>query len=137
MPGGQTRAAQDACLQEGGQVISVVADSLLQHEPKENVLYLSENSYDEPFSSQRALSRNRVVHTLGRMVFVAQATLGKGGTWDGTVKNLHHGWSSVACFRDGSDACRELEQMGAFSVGLEDLSDLAALSAPEETLFDR
>ena len=134
---GADKAAQNACLNAGGTVISVVADSLLQHNPRENVLFISENSYDETFSAPRALSRNRVIHCLGRMVFVAQATLEKGGTWDGTVKNLRHGWSSVACFRDGSAAVQELEQMGAYTVGLEDLQDLTALLIPEKSLFDR
>ena len=134
---GADKAAQNACLNAGGTVISVVADSLLQHTPRENVLYISENSYDEEFTAPRALSRNRVIHCLGRMVFVAQATLEKGGTWDGSVKNLRHGWSSVACFRDGSAAMQELEQMGAYTVGLEDLQDLTALLIPEKNLFDR
>ena len=132
---GADKAAQNACLAAGGQVISVVADSLLMHRPRKNVLFLSELSFDEEFTAQRALSRNRVIHTLGRIVFVAQADLHKGGTWDGTAKNLRHNWSSVACFRDGSEASRELEQMGAFLIGMEDLADLAALQSPELTLF--
>ena len=101
------------------------------------MLYLSESGYDEAFSAHRALSRNRVIHALGRMVFVAQATLEKGGTWDGTVKNLRHGWSSVACFRDGSEAFRELEQRGAYGVDVNDLDDLSALLFSEESMFDR
>lgn len=134
---GADKAAQNACLQAGGRVISIVADSLLQHKPRENLLYLSEDGYDEAFTAHRALSRNRVIHALGRMVFVAQATQEKGGTWDGTVKNLRHGWSSVACFRDGSDAFRELEQRGAYGVDMGDLQDLTSLLISEETLFDR
>ena len=133
---GADKAAQDACLKAGGRVISVVADSLLDHRPKNNVLYLSENSYEEEFSAQRALSRNRVIHALGQIVFVAQSDLYKGGTWDGSVKNLRHGWSPVACFRDGSEASLELEQMGAYLIGKEDLKDFCALQQPENTLFD-
>jgi predicted Rossmann fold nucleotide-binding protein DprA/Smf involved in DNA uptake len=105
----------------------VVADELTGHDPSENMLYLSEEDYDAPFTAPRALSRNRVIHALGRMVFVAQADLEKGGTWDGTVKNLRFGWSSVACFRDGSEAARELEQMGAYLVNIEDLQDFGSI----------
>ena len=132
---GADKAAQNACLEAGGRVISVVADSLTIHRSKENVLYLGENSFDEEFSAQRALSRNRCIHALGRIVFVAQADFGKGGTWDGTVKNLHHGWSPVVCFRDGSEAAAELEQMGAYLIGTEDLNDFCALQKTEKTLF--
>lgn len=133
---GADRAAQDACLEAGGQVISVVADSLLDHPTREHVLYLSENGYDEAFSSQRALSRNRIIHTLGWMVFVAQSDLRRGGTWDGTARNLRQNWSVVACFRDGSPAMTELEQMGAYPIGREELQDFCALQRMETNLFD-
>lgn len=133
---GADKAAQNACLRSGGRVISVVADSLLAHKPKENTLYISENCFDEDFSARRALSRNRIIHTLGRIVFVAQSDLHKGGTWDGTAKNLRHGWSVVACFRDGSAASEELEQMGAYLVDTEDLQDFCAIQRAETTLYD-
>ena len=134
---GADKTAQNACLQSGGRVISIVADDLAKHPAQERVLYVSEDGFDEAFSAQRAISRNRCIHALGRITFVAQASLEKGGTWDGTVKNLKHGWSSVACFRDGSDASRRLEDMGAYLMGAEDLEDLSALQEPTQTLFDR
>lgn len=124
---GADRAAQEACLAAGGKVISIVADELWKHSAREAVLYLSEEDYDSPFSAQRALSRNRCIHSLGRMVFVAQSDLQKGGTWDGTAKNLHFGWSPVACFRDGSEASLELEQLGAFLIDMEDLKDFEGI----------
>ena len=132
---GADRAAQEACLRAGGRVISIVADELSGKSERRNVLYVSEEDFDAPFSAQRALSRNRCIHALGRMVFVAQADLHKGGTWDGTVKNLRFGWSNVACFRDGSEASRQLEQMGAFLVGQEDLENLCGLLDGEIRLF--
>ena len=131
---GADRAAQDACLRAGGRVISIVADRL-DHYPRRNLLYLSEEDFDEPFSAQRALSRNRSIHALGRMVFVAQSELEKGGTWSGTVKNLRFGWSPVACFRDGSEASAMLEQMGAYGIGLADLEDFGDLQIPDNLLW--
>ncbi|MBQ8835397.1 MAG: DNA-protecting protein DprA [Oscillospiraceae bacterium] len=134
---GSDRTAQNACLASGGRVISVVADELAKQPLRENVLYVSEEDFDEPFSAIRALSRNRVIHALGRMVFVAQSDLGKGGTWDGTVKNLRFGWSPVACCRDGSEASFQLEQMGAYLIEQEDIRDFGSLLQKETTLFDR
>lgn len=131
---GADRTAQEACLAAGGRVISIVADELSRQPLRRNVLYLSEEDYDEPFSAQRALSRNRSIHALGRMVFVAQSGLEKGGTWDGTVKNLRFGWSPVAVFRDGSPAATRLEQMGAYLIGTEELEDFTLLQK-EITLF--
>lgn len=124
---GADRAAQDACLEAGGRVISVVADELQKYPLTEQVLYLSEDGFDLPFSAIRALSRNRVIHTLGYLTLVAQSDLGIGGTWDGTVKNLQKNWSPVFCFRDGSPASAELEQLGATLIDAEQLRNLPAL----------
>ena len=131
---GADRTAQQACLEAGGRVISIVADELDRQPRLRNTLFLSEEDFDTPFSAQRALSRNRCIHALGRMVLVAQSDLGRGGTWDGTVKNLRFGWSTVACFRDGSESARKLEEMGAFLVGQEDLKDLSVLPEAEVRL---
>lgn len=131
---GSDKTAQTACLDAGGRVVSIVADELARQPLLQRMLYVSEDGFDETFSAQRAISRNRCIHALGRMVFVAQANLHKGGTWDGTVKNLRSGWSSVACFRDGSEASRQLEQRGAFLVGEEDLSDIKILT--EQMVLD-
>ena len=132
---GADKTAQEACLKAGGRVISIVADSLATHKERHNVLFLSEEDFEAEFSAQRALSRNRCIHALGRMVFVAQAGLQQGGTWDGTVKNLRFGWSEVACFRDGSEASIQLEQMGAYLVGAEDLKDFGTLQESEWNLL--
>lgn len=133
---GADREAQESCLSAGGRVISIVADELKKQPIRRGVLYVSEDGFDEPFSAQRALSRNRCIHAMGQIVFVAQSNLGKGGTWDGTVKNLRQRWSPVACFRDGSQASQELEQMGAFTVGVEDLADFWSLTQLQQNLWD-
>ncbi|MBR4291752.1 MAG: DNA-processing protein DprA [Oscillospiraceae bacterium] len=133
---GADRAAQESCLAAGGQVISVVADELCRQKMRENVLYVSEDGFSEAFSSIRAHSRNRVIHALGLKTFVAQSTLQTGGTWSGTVKNLQNHWSDVYCFRDGSAAMLQLEQMGAALVGMDDLGSFYDLPKTEN-LFDR
>lgn len=132
---GADRAAQNACLKAGGRVISVVADELSKQPLLERVLYLSEEDFDEPFSAQRALSRNRVIHALGEKTFVAQSSLERGGTWDGTVKNLRNHWSPVFCFDDGSKAAAQLEQMGAEMIQGAQLKDLDGLIPAESSLF--
>ena len=132
---GADSVAQQACLEAGGNVISVVADRLESHGEKCHVLYLAEEGYDIAFSAQRALSRNRVIHALGSKTFVAQSRL-VGGTWDGTVRNLHQHYSSVFCYDDGSRAAKELEQMGATCICAADLKNIAALTAGEMDIFE-
>jgi DNA processing protein len=129
---GADRVAQDACLAAGGKVICVVADELQKYPVKENILFLSEDCFDLPFSAQRALSRNRVIHTLGFITLVAQCGLGVGGTWDGTNKNLQRSWSPVFCFDDGTHGMEELVQLGATFVGMDQLTDLSALHSDIE-----
>ena len=134
---GADRTAQDACLANGGSVISVVADELERHPLREKLLYLSEDGFDEPFSAQRALSRNRVIHAMGWRTFVAQTALEMGGTWDGTAKNLRARWSDVYCFNDGSEGAEALCNLGAFPTAISELHDFASLPATEPNLFDR
>lgn len=127
---GADQQAQEACLEAGGKVISVLADSLASHAERKHVLYLSEEDYDAAFSAQRALSRNRVIHALGQMTFVAQCGYQSGGTWDGTVKNLRFGWSPVYCYADGSPAAALLTDMGAQTVYAEQLLHFRLLPKP-------
>ena len=127
---GADRTAQESCLDAGGKVICVVADELWKQPLRENVLYVSEDDFEEGFSAQRALSRNRVIHALGVVTFVAQSSFGSGGTWDGTVKNLQNHWSDVYGFDDGSDAMAELSQMGLERIGMEELDDFYGLPRP-------
>lgn len=124
---GADRTAQEACLEAGGKVICVVADALALHPLRRNMLFISEDSFDLPFSSQRAISRNRVIHSLGAMTLVAQCICGTGGTWGGTVKNLQNHWSPVFVFEDSSEAAVQLVQLGAESLQLEQVLDFRSL----------
>ena len=132
---GADQTAQRACLEAGGCVICVTAEELRTCHPDSRILYVSEDGFDCPFSALRALSRNRIIHALGSRTFVAQSTLNRGGSWDGTVKNLRFGWSPVFCFRDGRESTLALEQMGAGLVSEEDLSDFEALQSSQEKWF--
>lgn len=134
---GADRTAQNACLKAGGRVISVVADSLAKKTLQSRILYLSEEDFDGEFSAQRALRRNRIIHCLGEKVFVAQCEPKKGGTWDGTLRNLRQGWSPVFCHYDGSDGAVQLSQLGATLMRQEELADIKALQSVQYTFFGR
>ena len=129
---GADRTAQDASIAAGGSVISMLADKLTDHVPAGKVLYLSEEGFDLEFSPQRALSRNRCIHALGICAIAAQCSLGTGGTWDGSVKNLRFGWSPLYVFDDGSESARQLCEMGAGKIGLTHLKDLRSLPCPPQ-----
>ena len=132
---GADRIAQDACLEAGGSVVSVLADSLTDHPAAAKVLFLSEDGFNMGFSTPRALQRNRIIHALPQLVLVAQCAAKTGGTWDGTMRNLKQRWSNVACFDDGSEGAALLEQAGACLIGTEQLQDLSLLATPDASLF--
>ena len=125
---GADRTAQSACLEAGGRVISVVADSLRKQPLTRRVLYLSLDGFDAPFSTQRALRRNHVIHTLASLTVAAQCSLGRGGTWDGILANVKHGWTQVCMFDDGSDAAEQLQNRGVLRITTEHLRDLRELA---------
>ena len=133
---GADREAQESCLSHGGSVISIVADSLAKQPPRENVLYLSEDGYDLPFSTPRALSRNTVIHSMGVLTLVAQCRKETGGSWSGSVHNLRHHLSPLFCFDDGSDGACALLQRGATPICPEQLADLDGLRANTPNFFD-
>lgn len=123
---GTDKVAQDAALEAGGQVISIVADSLQKQPLVNNVLYLSLDEFDASFSAQRALRRNHVIHTIGGLTIAAQCSLGKGGTWDGILANLKNGWTPVCICDDGSKAVIELQNRGVCAMEMTDLENIAA-----------
>lgn len=128
---GTDQTGQNSCLRSGGQVISVVADALTAHQETKNVLWLCEDCFDAGFSAQRALSRNRLIHSLGRITLVAQSSFKTGGTWDGSVKNLRFGWTPLYCFDDGRKSTELLAQMGANLLPMDALRDFSVLGQDE------
>ncbi len=132
---GADRAAQEACLAAGGQVLCIVPDELTRHRPAPRLTYCSEDGCTLAFTNARALHRNHLIHALGERTFVAQCALRTGGTWAGTTDNLRRGLSPVFVFHDGSPAAAELAGMGAELLSKAP-SSLAELPAAPLSIFD-
>ncbi len=113
---GADLTAQEGAAALGGASVVVLPDCFLGHQKDANVLYLCQDSFDLPFTAQRALSRNHLIHALGRITLVAQSSQGRGGTWAGVQANLQHHWSPVYCYQDGSSAAQALCTQGAVSM---------------------
>ena len=130
---GADTVAQEACLEVGGSCVVFVADRLDTYTPRQNVLYVSEDGYDIPFSAARALHRNGLIHMMGEKTLVAQCTCGKGGTWQGCTENLKRGWSDLFVFDDGSEAMTALMELGA--TGVAQITGLRTLENMQTSLF--
>ena len=133
---GADQTAQESCLEYGGQVISIVSDSLQKCRARSGVLYLSEDGWNCGFSTIRAHSRNRLIHAMGEKTFVAGCSCGRGGTWSGTVQNLKHQLSPVYCYQDSSQAVSKLTEMGAQGLDIFDLTDFSALQSRDISFLD-
>ncbi len=142
---GADRTGASACLQAGGAVIEFLADNLAARLRKNGLhgrqLLLSEDGFDRPFSIQRAFSRNRLIHLMGSVTFVAQTACGSGGTWQGAMQNLRHGWSQLLVCDDGTPGARALIEQGGIPVSKRGPDDIpvspsvrqdAASAAPDE-----
>lgn len=110
---GADSAAQQACLLSGGSAVIFPATRLRDCRPQDNICYVSEDGFDLPFSTPRAMRRNRFIHAMGEKTLVAQTSLETGGTWAGSLDNLRHGYSPVFVFDDGSKAAHALSDLGA------------------------
>ena len=130
---GADQTAQNACLDAGGACVVFVADRLMDHKPHARILYISEDGYDLPFSPARALHRNALIHMQGDKAIAAQCTYGKGGTWEGCLDNLRHGWSPLFVFDDGTPGTRALIDRGA--TGISRLHSISELTPHQMTLF--
>ena len=133
---GADQTAQEACLAAGGAVISVLPDSLADHDPAgERVLFLSEQGWHLPIAPYRALDRNRLIHALGEKTLAAQSRL-TGGTWSGSLENLRRGWSPLFVNEAGGPGCARLIALGANPVRLETLDSLRALTPAQLPLTE-
>lgn len=130
---GADRTAQQACREAGGQCVIFVADELLRHREEENVLYLSADGYDLPFSAYRALSRNHLIHTQSDRVVVAQCKPDSGGTWRGCMENFKRGWAELFVFDDGSEGAKALISRGA--TGVSHPEELEKTDLAQQKLF--
>lgn len=142
---GADSVGYEAALRAGGKAILFVADSLegcMNQEKYKSalrqgrLLLVSEFGYDQGFSTQRAFSRNRLIHAMGEKTLVAQSDYGSGGTWNGTMENLKQGWSPVyMCNEEPEDrGTQGLIQRGAVPVFTEQLRDLSQLQPSQLTL---
>lgn len=133
---GADQTAQEACLAAGGAVISVLPDSLADHDPADQrVLFLSEQGWHLPIAPYRALDRNRLIHALGEKTLAAQSRL-TGGTWSGSLENLRRGWSPLFVNEAGGPGCARLIALGANPVRLETLDSLRALTSAQLPLTE-
>lgn len=133
---GADRAAQEACLLDGGNVIAVVSEPLYSlRAPNAHILYLSEQGWHQDFSAVRALSRNRLIHALGEKSFVAQCAPAS-GTWKGSANALKQTGATVFFHDDGSAGASSLQALGAIPLSISNFTSIRSVLPEQTAIFD-
>lgn len=140
---GVDRLAVDGALDEGGQALAVLADSLqdsLRRKELRNAVLsgrltlMTASSPSARFTVAGAMGRNKVIYALSSAAVVVSSAFQTGGTWAGAIENLRAGWVPLFV-RDGQgvpEGNRELIKRGGHPVtpeGLESSFD-AMVDAP-------
>lgn len=98
---GVDAAAMQGATEAGGSCIGVLASDLLKTSVnRQNRVGLQEGRLvlvspffpEAGFNAGNAMGRNRYIYTLADQALVIDSALRSGGTWEGAIENLKHGW---------------------------------------------
>lgn len=131
---GVDREAMTAALDEGGEVVGVLANSLMTVARSKRyrdaisdrrLVLISAYHPESGFNVGNAMARNKHIYALSNWALVINSTLNKGGTWAGATENLRHKWASLyvkagAQVPDGNQA---LIDKGGFPMEAKDVLD--------------
>ena len=105
---GIDRAAMLGALEAEGTAVGVLADSLLRsatstryrkHLMSGGLALVSPFNPEVRFLVGNAMARNKYIYCLAQGAIVVSSTADSGGTWNGAVENLRHGWVPLAVKR--------------------------------------
>lgn len=108
---GVDHAAEEAALDQGGEAIAFLSDSMLGKikDPKSvyavqqgRLLLLSAVNPDSGFHAGIAMMRNRFVYAQSEGTVVVRSDYEKGGTWAGAADNLKKEWCPMFCWNNRS-----------------------------------
>ena len=139
--GGVDQLAMNAGFIAGGQVVGVLADSLLQRIRKADTLraldagntcLVTQQHPETGFSAAAAMARNKIVYALSDLTVVVATDEGKGGTWAGATECLSRGYGRVAVWRGPGEGPGNsaLERRGATPIV--SVQDIVALLNDED-----
>jgi predicted Rossmann fold nucleotide-binding protein DprA/Smf involved in DNA uptake len=141
---GVDEAAMLGCLEIEGTACGVMADSLLKAVTSSkwrsglmsnNLVLISPFHPEAGFNAGNAMARNKYIYCLSQAALVVHSGI-KGGTWNGAIENLKHGWIPLWVKRtsDLNAGNAELVNRGGHwcSDKLDELATVA-LSAPVAT----
>jgi predicted Rossmann fold nucleotide-binding protein DprA/Smf involved in DNA uptake len=118
---GVDTTSETAALNEGGAVVSYIADSLVSKIKKNTVstsiangsmLLLSDQKPDTGFSVGRAMNRNKFIYASAYGTFVVESDYNKGGTWNGATEAIKNKWGKVFVYENNHEGNEKLIECG-------------------------
>jgi predicted Rossmann fold nucleotide-binding protein DprA/Smf involved in DNA uptake len=118
---GVDTASETVALNEGGAVVSYIADSLVSKIKKTaeatsiangSKLLLSDQKPDAGFSAGRAMNRNKLIYASAYGTFVVESDYNKGGTWTGATEAMKNKWGKVFVYENNLEGNNKLIEQG-------------------------
>jgi predicted Rossmann fold nucleotide-binding protein DprA/Smf involved in DNA uptake len=124
---GIDQLAMNAAFMAGGQVVGVLADSLLSRIRKPDVLraldegdvcLITQQNPSSGFTPASAMTRNKLIYGLSELTVVVCSDLDSGGTWAGATEALKGNNGIVVVWRglEEGPGNSELEKLGAIPI---------------------
>lgn len=126
--------AENTSLENNGNVVSIVSDSLSRKINERNtrnaildgkLLVFSTVSPDARFSVYSAMDRNKYVYALSKYTVVVSSKENGGGTWTGAVENLKKNWVPlfVRSEKNAPTGNKKLIELGGKPIGIDTLEN--------------
>ncbi len=141
--------SEQSAIVNGGKVVSILADSLSQRIKKKEIrekivnkqlLLISANNPDAPFSAGGAMNRNKYIYCLSSAAFVVASDFNKGGTWAGATENIKNSWVKTFIWNNKSyDGNVKLIEKGGIPLvdfAEKNLSDIINEKVPSNEQMD-
>ena len=128
------RLVEREALQEGGRVISFLAESLSEriYQPglsemiaTGRALVMSIVHPEARYTASHALERNKCLYALGHAAFVISCEKGKGAAWEGASSALRNGYTDRVYVWDNPDISGNAELIARGATGFRSPHELA------------
>ncbi|MEN6370555.1 MAG: DNA-processing protein DprA [Armatimonadota bacterium] len=120
-----------ACLDNGGNAVGVLSDSLDRHAVSSrfrnaivnrSLVLVSPFEPEARFFVSNAMARNKLIYTLADFALVISSDYKKGGTWAGAVEDLDKGWVPLFVRKDSSVPVGNLRLLDAGAMAIDESS---------------
>jgi len=138
---GVDQLAMNAAFNAGGEVVGVLADSLLQRIRKPDILraldsgnicLITQQHPETGFSAAAAMARNKIVYALSDLTVVIASDEDTGGTWAGAVEALGRGYGKVAVWRGRGEGPGNAALAAKGAAPFDNVTGLGELLASEQ-----